>query len=131
MSERRKLADELSRKTYQKIFEKEARILSIIGPKFKTVSYDYDSPDQEADYGETIKLHKYLEKTYPNVHKVFEKHVVNDYSLVYVWEEPRILWRPYLLYAHMDVVPTIAKDWSEDPFLEGLKTIILGVVQLI
>ena len=125
LSERRKLADELSKKDYTRRFlKRKHEIASHLSEslKFKTVSYDYDSPDQEADYGETIKLHKYLEKTYPNVHKVFEKHVVNDYSLVYVWEGTEdTLQRPYLLYAHMDVVPAIAKDWSEDPFSGRIK----------
>ncbi len=124
-SERNKMADELSKKDFTRRFLKKKNVIAehlSEALRYKTVSYDYEDAEQEADYREMLKLHKFLEQTYPNVHKTFEKHVVNDYSLIYCWKGTEDdTQRPYLLYAHMDVVPAIASDWSEDPFSGRIK----------
>lgn len=120
LSERNKLASELSKKEYTRRFLRSKDMITrhlSEALKFKTVSYDYEDTEREADYREMLKLHSYLEKTYPRVHKTLEKHVINDYSLVYCWKGTEDdTQRPYLLYAHMDVVPAVAEDWSEGPF---------------
>lgn len=85
--------------------------------KFKTVSYDYTDTKNKADYTQFLKLHTYLEEQFPKVHSTLTKHVVNKYSLIYHWKGTDSLnQRPYLLYAHMDVVPAIKEEWSDDPF---------------
>ena len=103
-SERNKMADELSKKDFTRRFLKKKNVIAehlSEALRYKTVSYDYEDAEQEADYREMLKLHKFLEQTYPNVHKTFEKHVVNDYSLIYCWKGTEDdTQRPYLLYAY-------------------------------
>lgn len=90
--------------------------------RFKTVSYDYTDTENKADYNEFLKLHAYLEEQFPSVHSTLTKHVVNKYSLIYHWKgSDDANQRPYLLYAHMDVVPAITEEWSDDPFSGAVK----------
>ncbi|MBT3318951.1 MAG: M20/M25/M40 family metallo-hydrolase [Clostridia bacterium] len=74
-----------------------------------------DGFDKEAFLG----LHKYLEKTYPLVHKTLGREVVNEYSLIYKWTGSGSQKKPFLMMAHMDVVPVderTAGDWEHDAF---------------
>ncbi|WP_417462654.1 M20/M25/M40 family metallo-hydrolase [Kordiimonas sp.] len=85
--------------------------------RFPTISHSFEeAPDDEAFKG----FHAFLETTYPNVHRVMEKEVVSDYSLMYRWpagvESSK---KPIALLAHMDVVPIPEyglKDWKYPPF---------------
>ena len=64
-------------------------------------------------------FHKYLEKTYPLMHKALEKEVVNEYSLLYHWKGSGSDKKPFLMMAHMDVVPveeSTAGDWEHEAF---------------
>ena len=84
--------------------------------RFKTVT----SVTMEGiDRKEFLGLHKYLEKTYPLLHKTLEKEVVNEYSLLYRWTGSGSDKKPFLMMAHMDVVPveeSTAGDWTHEAF---------------
>ncbi len=71
------------------------------------------------DRKEFLGLHKYLEKTYPLMHKTLEKEVINEYSLLYHWKGTGSAQKPFLMMAHMDVVPVeenSAGDWKHEAF---------------
>lgn len=82
----------------------------------KTVTANtMDSFDRAAFLG----LHQYLEKTYPLLHAALEKEVVNEYSLLYKWKGTDSDQKPWLMMAHMDVVPVderTADKWEHEAF---------------
>ncbi|KAB1069860.1 M20/M25/M40 family metallo-hydrolase [Tamlana haliotis] len=91
---------------------------------YKTISnQDRDDFDTEAFLG----YHKFLESSYPLVHKTIKKEVLGEprpYSLLYTWEGKDPTLQPALFYAHMDVVPVPEESrdqWKEDPFKGVIK----------
>ena len=65
------------------------------------------------------QMHAYLEQTFPLTHAQLELEKVARYSLLYRWRgrDPALL--PYLLMAHLDVVPVIPgtePNWQYPPF---------------
>jgi acetylornithine deacetylase/succinyl-diaminopimelate desuccinylase-like protein len=67
--------------------------------------------------GALLQLHAYLQSTYPALHRVAERHVINRLSLVYVWRGSDPSLSATALYSHMDVVPvTDAEQWTHPPF---------------
>ncbi|CAE8712357.1 unnamed protein product [Polarella glacialis] len=90
--------------------------------KLATVSYDKDSPDgMRTDPSKLLEFHTFLEAKFPLVHaaepKGLRKTVVNSYSLLYEWRGSDPLLEPYMLCAHLDVVPTPDLDlWEHAPF---------------
>lgn len=84
--------------------------------KFKTItSYHMEDLDREAFLG----FHRYLQDTYPLVHKTLEKEVVNEYGLLYKWSGTGSGKKPFLLMAHIDVVPAderTADKWEHPAF---------------
>jgi carboxypeptidase PM20D1 len=84
--------------------------------RFKTVT----SVTMEGfDRKEFLGLHKYLEKTYPLLHRTLEKEIVNEYSLLYHWKGTGSDKKPFLMMAHMDVVPveeSTADTWPHEAF---------------
>ncbi len=84
--------------------------------RFKTVtSNTMDGFDRKEFHG----LHKYLDRTYPLVHKHLEQEVINEYSLLYRWKGTGSDKKPMLMMAHIDVVPVeeaTAGDWTHEPF---------------
>jgi carboxypeptidase PM20D1 len=94
------------------------------GVTYKTISnQDRDDFDTEAFKG----YHKFLEQSYPLVHKTLKKEVHGDprpYSLLFTWEGKDPTLEPALFYAHMDVVPVpddSRDQWKEDPFAGTVK----------
>ncbi|MFD1316466.1 M20 family peptidase [Namhaeicola litoreus] len=91
---------------------------------YKTISNqnrdDFDTKAFE-DY------HKFLEQSYPLVHKTLKKELHGNprpYSLLYTWEGKDSSLEPALFYAHQDVVPVPADSrdqWKEDPFAGTVK----------
>lgn len=84
--------------------------------KIKTVTSSHmDGFDREAFLG----FHSYLEQTYPLVHKALEKEVINEYALLYTWKGEGTGKKPFLMMAHMDVVPVderTADKWEHEAF---------------
>ncbi|WP_282122875.1 M20 family peptidase [Algibacter mikhailovii] len=91
---------------------------------YKTISnQDRDDFDTKAFEG----YHKFLEQSYPLVHKTLKKELHGDprpYSLLYTWEGKDPSLQPALFYAHQDVVPVPEESrdqWKEDPFAGTVK----------
>lgn len=73
----------------------------------------------EPSWGQFLKLHDYLEKTFPLVHKHLKLEKVNKLALVYTWEGSNKDKKPLLLAAHQDVVPvqtSTLDQWKFPPF---------------
>ncbi len=89
--------------------------------QFPTISYhQFKLFDKEA----FKKLHKYLENTFPLMHRELDKEVINELGLLYIWKGSNSLLKPILIMAHQDVVP-IEKgtkgDWTVPPFSGTVK----------
>ncbi len=98
-------------------FESEAMALRLAEAiRIRTISHDDRSNfDAEAFLG----FHRYLEDSFPRVHAVAERELINDYSLVYRIDGRDRELKPALFMGHMDVVPVdpaTADQWSHDPF---------------
>ncbi len=70
------------------------------------------TPDPEA----FTRLHRFLEDTYPLVHQKLRREVINDYSLLYIWQGSRADLEPVMLMAHQDVVSADPSEWTYPPF---------------
>lgn len=89
--------------------------------QLKTISYpDFSKVDLKL-YDEFLLL---LERSYPNIHRVCKKEMVNDYSPVFIWEGEKKDNKPILLLGHYDVVPAGKIDesnWEVEPFSGVIK----------
>ncbi|KAL6451957.1 CPS1 Carboxypeptidase S [Candida maltosa Xu316] len=68
------------------------------------------------------KFHKFLEETYPLVHKHLHLNKVNKLGLVYTWKGKSPEKKPIMLAAHQDVVPVpheTVDQWTFPPFSGG------------
>lgn len=63
-----------------------------------------------------LDYQKFLEETYPLIHKTAEKSFIATYSLVYLFKGADRSLRPGAFLAHQDVVPAPAEGWEVDPF---------------
>ncbi len=90
--------------------------------KIPTISYDEPSLIKYSWYD---TLHRSLEESFPRVHAVLNREIINKYSLLYTWpgSDPKLA--PVVMMAHMDVVPVAshAEDskpldtaWTYPPF---------------
>ncbi|CAG97873.1 M20 family metallopeptidase [Kluyveromyces lactis] len=89
------------------------QIPTVIGDVFPNPKDDLEF------YSEFFKLHDYLEKTFPLVHKHFKKEKVNEVGLLYTWEGSDSSLKPVLFMAHQDEVlvnPETVGDWKHPPF---------------
>ncbi len=82
--------------------------------RYKTISGTRDTVQFEEFYA----FHRYLEKTYPRVHKCLKKEVIGRAALLYTWKGTNSQSaQPLLLAAHQDVVdPGDLKGWIFPPF---------------
>jgi len=80
--------------------------------RFETLS---EPPGIPADPQAFVAFHRFLETSYPRVHRALEREIVNDFSLIYRWQGSDSNERPILLIAHQDVVPPNG-EWSRPPF---------------
>jgi carboxypeptidase PM20D1 len=89
------------------------------GLRFQTVSsQDASLLDADAFRG----FQRFLQESYPRVHRVLARESVNEWSLLYTWQGRDPSLQPVLLAAHIDVVPVdagSAGDWTHPPF-EGV-----------
>lgn len=87
--------------------------------RYKTISYGRDKPTSSKAL---LAYHKYLAKSFPNVHQAMTREVVGKYSLLYTWvgsEPVSPSNKPVILLGHLDVVPVIPGtegDWKQPPF---------------
>jgi carboxypeptidase PM20D1 len=84
--------------------------------QFKTVSLQ--GPDDSRSV-EFRRLHAFIESSFPQVHRHLTKEVIGDYSLLYTWHGKDKSLKPFLLMAHMDVVPVdpaTESSWYHPPF---------------
>ena len=84
--------------------------------KMKTISHNQTWQNTE----ELIRLHEFISKSYPHLHSspFIQKERINNLSIVFRVNGTQVTERPYMLCAHLDVVPEgeIAQ-WDCDPFL--------------
>ena len=84
--------------------------------QFQTVS---DQNIQQPAANEFLRLHDFLETSFPKVHAQLSKEIVGGYSLLYTWKGTDDRLKPILLLGHMDVVPTdpaTERNWTYPPF---------------
>ena len=84
--------------------------------RFQTVSYQDSGQIQ---YGEFVRLHRYLEHSFPKLHSTLTKEVIGQYSLLYKWQGRNEKLKPIVLMAHQDVVPVEPNslaNWEQPPF---------------
>ena len=84
--------------------------------RFRTVTSD---PPSEASRADLLRLHAYLEQSFPRAHAALKREIVGGYSLLYTWPGRDLAAKPVLLMAHQDVVPVApgTEDrWQTAPF---------------
>ncbi|XP_013396028.1 N-fatty-acyl-amino acid synthase/hydrolase PM20D1 [Lingula anatina] len=82
--------------------------------RFKTVS----TSKHEYNRDELLKFQFFLKREFPTVHNssLVKHEVVNGYSLLYELPGTNPELKPYLLAAHLDVVPASDEGWEHPPF---------------
>jgi carboxypeptidase PM20D1 len=81
--------------------------------RFRTVSREDAPVEAEAFAG----LRRWLEATYPAVHRVLSRELVADHTLLYTWSGTDPALPPVLVMGHQDVVPVENEsDWTHPPF---------------
>jgi len=64
-------------------------------------------------------LHRHLQASFPQVHAVLNREIVNGHSLLFTWKGEEKSATPILLMGHMDVVPIepgTESAWTHGPF---------------
>lgn len=78
------------------------------------------NPDYSlTDFGPYVDFLNFLERTYPNVHRICHCEIINTYSPVYHWESDLKEGKPILFTGHYDVVPAVESslgEWETGPF---------------
>ena len=89
--------------------------------QIKTVSFGDTLP---IDTSEFLKFRMFMEKTYPLMHSKLEKQTFNQFSYVFKWKGKDSTKPPYVLMAHLDVVPVEAiaeSKWTYPSFSGMIK----------
>lgn len=89
--------------------------------QIKTISKGDTLPIDTAEF---VAFRQFLEKSYPLVHQQLSRQIFNEFSYVYAWKGKDTTLAPYVLMAHMDVVPVEAvaeKNWSVPSFSGAIK----------
>ncbi len=101
---------------YQPDAQKLAKIMSR-AVAYKTISYGGDRPISGRTF---LAFHKFLETTFPRVHRTLKRETINRYSLLYHWKgKGGNRNKPVVLLGHLDVVPIspgTQKQWQHPPF---------------
>ncbi|KAJ0113805.1 hypothetical protein J7T55_010049 [Diaporthe amygdali] len=79
-----------------------------------------DFPGEDPVWKPMSTFRKYLEETFPLIHRHLKLERINKHGLVYTWEGRNQSLKPTLFLAHQDVVPapneTIRGEWTRGPF---------------
>lgn len=89
--------------------------------RIKTIS---QSLMEREDYKPFLQFHSWLEKTYPKAHAVLQRKIINEFSLLYLWQGLDTSLKPVLFSSHMDVVPVERSTmdvWQASPFKGEIK----------
>ena len=89
--------------------------------QIKTVSYGQSLPIDTAAFH---AFRTFIETTYPLVHQQMERTIFSEFSYVYKWQGKNNSLKPYVIMAHMDVVPVeeaAEKNWSVPSFSGTIK----------
>jgi carboxypeptidase PM20D1 len=84
--------------------------------QIKTVSF---GDTLAIDSAEFTKFRVFMEETYPTLHKQLPRKIFSEFSYVFTWKGKDTTLAPYVLMAHMDVVPVEAiaeSKWSVPSF---------------
>lgn len=84
--------------------------------RIPTVSHQDPAQD---DRNAFLALHRHLERSFPAMHAVLRRELVNDLGLVYTWPGRDAAKPPVVLMAHQDVVPVepgTESNWEQPPF---------------
>ena len=82
--------------------------------RFRTISFQVPAHFYDPQFA---GLHQFFRETYPRMHAVLGREVVNRLSLLYTWKGREEALPPVLLLAHQDVVPIgDASAWKHEPF---------------
>jgi len=89
--------------------------------QIKTISF---GDTLAIDTAEFLKFKSFLETSYPNAHAKLSRQTFNQFSYVYKWTGKDTTLKPYVLMAHMDVVPVEAvaeSKWTVPSFSGAIK----------
>jgi carboxypeptidase PM20D1 len=81
--------------------------------RIQTVSYDDRDQLNSAEF---LRFHDFLRKTFPLVHSHLVLEKVNQYSLLFRWDGTNRELAPWIMMAHMDVVPVDGTPWTHPSF---------------
>jgi carboxypeptidase PM20D1 len=84
--------------------------------RYPTISHEDPEQVDRAPFNE---LHRFLEHSFPLVHRNLKPEIVAQYSLLFTWPGKDASLPPVLFAAHIDVVPIedgTEPDWSYPPF---------------
>lgn len=87
--------------------------------QIKTISF---GDTLAIDTAEFTRFRIFMESTYPLMHQQLEKMTFNQFSYVFKWKGKDTSAAPYVLMAHMDVVPVeaVAESKWTYPSLSGI-----------
>ena len=71
-----------------------------------------------------VQYHEYVDSIFPNVDSLLQKDTINEFSRIYKWQGRNTKLKPYLLIAHLDVVPVeeaSQSQWTEPPYSGNIK----------
>ncbi|KAI7782492.1 hypothetical protein LA080_013492 [Diaporthe eres] len=78
-----------------------------------------DLPGEDPVWQPMSEFRKYLEKTFPLIHRHLDLERVNKHGLIYTWKGANPSLKPSLFLAHQDVVPVPEEsvpEWTHPPF---------------
>lgn len=87
--------------------------------KMPTLSYK-----THIDTAAFVELHQYIDAQFVLVDSLLEKTTINQFSRIYKWQGRNPNLKPYLLMAHLDVVPVEKEsqaNWTEPPYSGKVK----------
>ncbi len=89
--------------------------------KIKTISF---GDTLAIDTTEFTKFRAFMETTYPLLHQQLPRQIISEFSYIFTWKGKDTTLAPWVLMAHMDVVPVEAiaeSKWTVPPFSGMIK----------